>query len=111
MTLSFGVTKTAAGITAGLLQSVEEGQTGERAEARTAAGAVAAITAYSRTKTASAEFIVDSGDTLPDAGDSVVIGGTTGLCTDVSSREENTGFKSGRIAVETKDSATLTALA
>lgn len=102
MTRSFGVTSTGG---YGVAQSVKKQTTAEIAEARDALGKVTDQVAYSKTTEVTQEFIYDGTD--PDeAGDSVTIAGVTGLITNSSTDEENTGYKKGSVTIQKKDSAT-----
>ena len=103
---SFGVVQTVTGLSASLLQSVETGSTVDIAEARDADGKVTDEIAYSQTKTATVDFVVDGTDTVAEAGASEVIGGLTGLITDATETENNTAYKTGRLTVKIKDGAT-----
>jgi len=105
MAKSFGVTSTGG---YGILQSLREGSTAEKAEARSVRGKVTDEIAYSRTLMASAEFVCDT-ETAEDAfaaGTSLTIGALTALITNVEVNETNTAFQSGSVSIEMKDDAT-----
>jgi hypothetical protein len=103
----FGVTSTVEGLTASLLQNITKNETTDRAEARNEVGKVTDLKAYSKTVTASAEFVIDSTDTMPEVGTELTIGSVTGLITDKSVNENNTAYQAGTLAIETKDAAEL----
>ena len=111
MARSFGITSTAAGITATVLNSVNSSQTAEIAEARGVDGKVTDRKAYSQTKTVEVSGLVDGSITV-EAGDKVTAGGITdGLVTNLSVTESNTDYQQFSATVETKDSAANVALA
>jgi hypothetical protein len=111
MARTFGITSTAAGITATVINGVTRSESAEIAEARNASGAVTDRQAYSRTKTAEISGLVD-GTISVEAGDKVTAGGITdGLITNLAITESNTDYQQFSATVETKDSAVNVALA
>ncbi len=107
MPRQFGVISTNGSLSASLLQTASKGTTAEVAEAQNEFGKRTDMIAFSKTKTAASSFVLDTGDTVPEAGSIVTIGGVTGICMDSNIEEINTGYTSGNMSVETKDSAAL----
>lgn len=100
--LIFGVTSTGG---YGILQSLSETETAEIAEGRSALGKVTDQKAYSKTVEATAEGLFN-GDTLGGAGTSLQIGSVTGLITNQSKGQTNTGYQTISATVQKKDAAT-----
>jgi hypothetical protein len=106
MAKTFGVTSSGG---YGILQTVTQGSTAEKAQARGTTGKVEDAKAYSVTHTATAEFVADT-VTNPDdfsaAGTSLTIGDVTGLITSVEVTESNTDYVQGTVSIEVADGAT-----
>lgn len=105
MAKTFGVT---GGGAYGVLQSVSESSTAEKAEARDKDGKVTDEIAYSRTSQATAEFVCDTATAENPfaAGTSITIGTLTALITSVNVDQSNTDFERGSVTIEKKDAAT-----
>lgn len=105
MAKSFGVTSTGG---YGVLQTLSEGSSAEKAQARGVSGKVEDEVAYSVMQRASAEFIEDTGSASDPtkAGTSLQIGSLTALIVDIEAQEENTGYKRGTVSIEVPDGAT-----
>lgn len=111
MARTFGITSTAAGIAAVVINGVTRNESVEIAEARNGSGAVTDRQAYSRTKTAEITGLVD-GVIAVEAGDKLTAGGITdGLLENLSITEVNTDYQQFSATVGTKDSAVNAALA
>ena len=106
MARSFGVTSTATGVAASLLQTVETTSTVEMAEARNNVGKVSDQKAYSKTDEVRVDFLVDDASTVPAAGTSATAGGLTGLVSNVSKSETGTNYATGSYTLQKKDAAT-----
>lgn len=107
MARQFGVISTNGSLAASLLQNITKSSSAEIAEAQNEKGKRTDMIAYSRTETISCDFVMDTGDTLPQVGSKVTIGGVEGLVTEISINESNTAYTSGSMTIETKDSAAL----
>ena len=107
MARQFGVLTTADDVvTAAMLQTSETTATAEIAEARDNNGKVTDQKAYSKTQEVRMDYLIDSGDTdLPAAGAEVETSALTGLATNVSRSETNTGYATGSFTVQLKDAA------
>lgn len=91
-TVQFGVV-TAPG-SFGFIQNYSETNNVEVGEARDANGDVAAVHPYNEKKECSFEYVFDTDQTAPVAGDTLQANGTDYfLITEVTHSEENQGFK------------------
>lgn len=101
----FGITSTASGVSAVVLQGVTRNETADIKEATNEKGQVTDRIAVSVTKSAEIKGLVD-GTISASAGAKVTAGGITdGLISNLSVTESNQDYQQFSCTVETKDAA------